>query len=90
MLEKCETQESLAKKAGLSDAMIGHILSGKRIGTHETHIKLCKALGITLSELLEDAPRTEQKIENSERFLNLEQDVNLLKKVVANLLKENK
>ena len=45
--------QQLAKKAGLSQASVYHILSGKRGGHIDTYVKLAKALDIPVSLLVD-------------------------------------
>lgn len=47
------TQTKLADKAGIAQSIISDIESGNRNPRTDTIIKLSKALGVTLSELLD-------------------------------------
>lgn len=46
------SQESLAKKAGLYPAYLGRLERGEKCPTIDTLYKICKALGVTMAEVL--------------------------------------
>ena len=46
------TQKELAKKTGVSAALIGHVERGTRIPSVETVYRICKALGLSADYLL--------------------------------------
>ena len=49
------TQEKLAEKAGISLSFLGHIERGTRKASLDTVIKLCNALQVSPSLLLQDS-----------------------------------
>ena len=53
-LEQNLSQAKLAEKIGLSDRAIGLIESNDRIPTILTCLKICKALGVELGDLLRE------------------------------------
>ncbi len=48
------TQEKLAEKAGISLSFLGHIERGSRKASLDTFVKICNALGVSPSLLLQD------------------------------------
>ena len=46
------SQEALAKKAGLYPAYLGRLERGEKCPTIDTLYKICKALGVNMSEVL--------------------------------------
>jgi len=52
--EERMTLALLAEKSGVALATLSRIENGKMTGTLESHIKICEALGIPLSELYSD------------------------------------
>ena len=46
------SQEALAKKAGLYPAYLGRLERGEKCPTIDTLYKICKALGVTMAEVL--------------------------------------
>ena len=63
------TQEQLAERSGLSYKFIGEIERGRGNPTIETMARLCDALGVSMSELLEGyerAPGREYRISKRE------------------------
>lgn len=49
------TQEKLAEKAGVSLSFLGHIERGTRKASLDTLVKLCNALNVSPSLLLQDS-----------------------------------
>ncbi len=50
------TQAELAKRMGCAQSQLSHLLSGKRRWNEDWIDKFCEALGITLYDLLVEAP----------------------------------
>lgn len=48
------TQEKLAERAGISLSFLGHIERGSRKASLDTFVKICNALGVSPSLLLQD------------------------------------
>ena len=46
------SQETLAKRAGLYPAYLGRLERGEKCPTIDTVYKICKALGVTMSDVL--------------------------------------
>lgn len=83
-IKKKWSQSELAKFSQLSQVSISKIESGKVIPSGKTIFKLCKALGITESELLSNSfqselrPKTPLELKITEiitRVLQLQKDV---------------
>lgn len=63
------TLVELAKKSGIDQATLSRIETGKMTGTLQSHMTLCGALGITLSDLYKDISNTVQAIEHQSAFV---------------------
>lgn len=50
--EKDLTQEDLSVISGVSQQYISEIENGNRIGSIKTHVKLAKALGVTVDQII--------------------------------------
>ena len=54
-MQKKLTQEQLAERAGISTSFLGHIERGTRKASLDTVIRLCNALKVSPSILLQDS-----------------------------------
>lgn len=84
------SQEELALAAEINPAYIGHIERGLKCPTVATLNKICTALGISLSELLDFEPN--KKVEESESIYRIKTDLKKLNECelenVANIISE--
>jgi len=66
------SQETLAKRAGLYPAYLGRLERGEKCPTIDTVYKICKALGVTMSDvLLFDAVMYDRSSEAMSRIENV-------------------
>lgn len=77
-IEKKLTQLELSLQSGVSQNMIALIETGKRNPTFQTIIKLCRALDVRLSDILQDVEPTAKTDDTDRR--------NAIKKEILNSL----
>lgn len=90
------SQEQLAFAAGMNPAFLGHIEQGLKCPTVDTLQKICSALGITVSQLLDfDREKADvnaealMRINRALRRLN-EEDANRVATIVEEIIRMTK
>ena len=84
-LQKKLTQEQLAERAGISTSFLGHIERGTRKASLDTVIKLCNALQVSPSLLLQDSLDSDLL---GDRDLSLSDDQRKLLREISNRIIE--
>ena len=65
--EKRMTLLELSEKSGVALATLSRVENGKMTGTLKSHIKICEALGIALTDLYKELPSSRKKVEVKSR-----------------------
>lgn len=60
--EKGLTLAGVSQKTGIAQSTLSRIEKGQRTGTVKTHLKICEALGIRISELYVDLEKSAEEI----------------------------
>ncbi|MBR1737513.1 MAG: helix-turn-helix transcriptional regulator [Firmicutes bacterium] len=90
------SQEELALLAGINPAYIGHIERGIKCPTVATLSKVCDALGISLSELLNFENQKEDSYSQSVKKINLsleqldDMDIDIVANIISEIVKLKK
>ncbi|MDD5136095.1 MAG: XRE family transcriptional regulator [Candidatus Omnitrophica bacterium] len=61
--EKQMTLLELSERSGVALATLSRIENGKMVGTLKSHIKICEALGIVLTDLYKELPSSKKLLE---------------------------